>query len=45
MGRLAEVEGEGEIWRGLRMKLFIQPERSEAAIQRRRPCVAEAVNE
>ncbi|TXI90751.1 MAG: acylase [Burkholderiaceae bacterium] len=26
MGRLAEVEGEGEIWRDLRMKLFIQPE-------------------
>jgi acyl-homoserine-lactone acylase len=25
MGRLAEVEGEGEIWRDLRMKLFIDP--------------------
>ncbi|HYD55177.1 MAG TPA: penicillin acylase family protein, partial [Gemmatimonadaceae bacterium] len=23
MGRLAEVEGEGEVWRDLRMKLFI----------------------
>jgi acyl-homoserine-lactone acylase len=26
MGRLAEVEGEGEIWRDLRMKLFIHPD-------------------
>jgi acyl-homoserine-lactone acylase len=26
LGRLAEVEGEAEIWRDLRMKLFIQPE-------------------
>ena len=26
MGRLAEVEGEGEIWRDLRMKLYIQPD-------------------
>src|SRR5215469_7353956 len=25
-GRLAEAEGEAEIWRDLRMKLFIQPE-------------------
>jgi acyl-homoserine-lactone acylase len=25
MGRLAEVEGEGELWRDLRMKLFIDP--------------------
>src|SRR5262249_15274269 len=25
MGRLAEAEGEGEIWRDLRMKLFIDP--------------------
>jgi len=25
MGRLAEVEGEGEIWRDLRMKLYIDP--------------------
>jgi acyl-homoserine lactone acylase PvdQ len=25
MGRLAEVEGEAEIWRDLRMKLFIDP--------------------
>ncbi|TFW22472.1 acylase [Massilia arenosa] len=25
IGRLAEVEGEGEIWRDLRMKLFIDP--------------------
>ena len=25
MGRLAEVEGEQEIWRDLRMKLYIQP--------------------
>ncbi|HEV7816037.1 MAG TPA: penicillin acylase family protein [Janthinobacterium sp.] len=26
MGRLAEVEGEAEVWRDLRMKLFINPE-------------------
>src|SRR5215203_2890892 len=26
MGRLAEAEGEAEIWRDLRMKLFIDPE-------------------
>jgi acyl-homoserine-lactone acylase len=25
MGRLAEIEGEGELWRDLRMKLFIDP--------------------
>ncbi|MBR7800638.1 penicillin acylase family protein [Undibacterium sp. FT137W] len=25
LGRLAEIEGESEIWRDLRMKLFIQP--------------------
>ncbi len=27
MGRLAEVEGEGEIWRDLRMKMYITPTR------------------
>jgi acyl-homoserine-lactone acylase len=27
MGRLAEVEGEGEVWRDLRMKLFVDPPR------------------
>src|ERR1043165_9403827 len=26
MGRLAEVEGEGEVWRDLRMKLLINPD-------------------
>src|SRR5262245_40176205 len=26
MGRLAEAEGEAEIWRDLRMKLFIEPD-------------------
>jgi acyl-homoserine-lactone acylase len=30
MGRLAEAEGEGEIWRDLRMKLFIDPEQLKA---------------
>ncbi|MFD2367215.1 penicillin acylase family protein [Pseudoduganella sp. GCM10020061] len=30
MGRLAEVEGEAEIWRDLRMKLFIRPEELKA---------------
>ncbi len=29
-GRLAEAEGEGEIWRDLRMKLFIDPEEMQA---------------
>jgi len=30
MGRLTEAEGEGEIWRDLRMKLFIDPEDMKA---------------
>jgi acyl-homoserine-lactone acylase len=30
-GRLAEAEGEGEIWRDLRMKLFIDPAELQAA--------------
>jgi len=30
MGRLAEVEGEAEIWRDLRMKMFITPEAMQA---------------
>ena len=30
MGRLAEAEGEAEIWRDLRMKLFIDPEDMKA---------------
>ncbi|HEX8785162.1 MAG TPA: penicillin acylase family protein [Telluria sp.] len=30
MGRLAEVEGEKEIWRDLRMKLYIQPDDMKA---------------
>lgn len=30
MGRLAEAEGEGEIWRDLRMRLFIDPEDMQA---------------
>jgi acyl-homoserine-lactone acylase len=30
MGRLAEVEGEGEIWRDLRMKMFITPQDMKA---------------
>ncbi|MDH3424319.1 MAG: penicillin acylase family protein, partial [Gemmatimonadota bacterium] len=29
-GRLAEAEGEGEIWRDLRMKLFIDPAEMQA---------------
>jgi acyl-homoserine-lactone acylase len=33
MGRLAEAEGEGEIWRDLRMKLFIDPEDMKAKYQ------------
>ena len=30
MGRLAEVEGEKEIWRDLRMKMYIQPDAMKA---------------
>src|ERR1700692_1042087 len=30
MGRLAEAEGEAEVWRDLRMKLFISPEAMKA---------------
>src|SRR5215813_4197445 len=30
MGRLAEAEGEAEIWRDLRMKLFIDPDSMKA---------------
>ena len=30
MGRLAEVEGEQEVWRDLRMKLYIQPQDMKA---------------
>ena len=30
MGRLAEVEGEAEIWRDLRMKMYISPEAMKA---------------
>jgi acyl-homoserine-lactone acylase len=33
MGRLAEAEGEAEIWRDLRMKLFIDPEDMKAKYQ------------
>ncbi|MCC7126368.1 MAG: penicillin acylase family protein [Acidobacteria bacterium] len=33
MGRLAEAEGEAEIWRDLRMKLFIDPEQLKATYQ------------
>ena len=33
MGRLAEVEGEAEIWRDLRMKMYIQPDAMQAAYQ------------
>ena len=37
MGRLAEAEGEAEIYRDLRMKLFIDPDRHEGAVRRRAP--------
>src|SRR5579884_4327286 len=33
MGRLAEAEGEGEIYRDLRMKLFVNPEDIKARYQ------------
>lgn len=33
LGRLAEAEGEAEIWRDLRMKLFIDPEQLKAQYQ------------
>ncbi len=34
MGRLAEAEGEGEVWRDLRMKLFIDPDSMKATYAR-----------
>ncbi len=34
LGRLAEVEGEAELWRDLRMKLFIQPDDLKARYAR-----------
>ena len=40
MGRLAEAEGEKEIYRDLRMKLFIDPDRHEGEV-REEPGVAE----
>jgi len=33
MGRLAEAEGEGEIYRDLRMKLFIDPDQMQASYE------------
>jgi len=36
-GRLAEAEGEGEIWRDLRMKLFIDPQEMETLYQESPP--------
>ena len=32
-GRLAEAEGEAEIWRDLRMKLFIDPDDMKAQVR------------
>ena len=37
MGRLAEAEGEAEIYRDLRMKLFIDPDDDEGAVRSRAP--------
>jgi len=37
MGRLAEVEGEKEVWRDLRMKMYIQPADMQAKYAARRP--------
>ena len=42
-GRLAEAEGEKEIWRDLRMKLFIDPGGPEGEV-RREPAVAEGAD-
>ena len=42
-GRLAEAEGEKEIWRDLRMKLFIDPADMKAQVQRE-PAVAEGAD-
>ena len=33
MGRLAEAEGEAEVWRDLRMKLFIDPDAMKVQYQ------------
>ena len=35
MGRLAEAEGEAEIYRDLRMKLFIDPDDDEGEVRGR----------
>src|SRR3989454_8778713 len=37
MGRLAEAEGEAEVYRDLRMKLFIDPEDMKAQYQKSPP--------
>jgi len=44
MGRLAEVEGEKEIWRDLRMKLYIQPEDMQAQYAAAPPWLKELMN-
>ena len=44
MGRLAEAEGEAEVYRDLRMKLFIDPGRHEGAVPEE-PGVAEGADE
>jgi acyl-homoserine-lactone acylase len=44
MGRLAEVEGEKELWSDLRMKLYIDPGRAEEEV-RGQPGVAEEADE
>jgi acyl-homoserine-lactone acylase len=44
MGRLAEAEGESKVYQDLRMKLFIDPKRSEEGL-RRQPGVAAKAHE
>src|SRR5678815_982097 len=38
IGRLAESQGEKEVWRDLRMKLFIDPDSMKAKYEASEPC-------
>src|SRR2546426_8779281 len=44
MGRLAEAEGEAEVYRDLRMKLFIDPEDMKAQYQKSPPWLKALMN-
>src|SRR6266403_3841575 len=44
MGRMAEAEGESEIWRDLRMKLFIDPQAMKATYENTPPWLQQLMN-